>query len=162
MSPLSCAEVTDLAPAFVLGALEPAATHDVRDHLASCPEAHAEFEELGGVVPYLAESVEPAEPPAGLAGRITATIDAEVRAGRRTDAAADRLIASLGAGSRGPIPVDVPGAAAPVDAGGTADASLQVDGASRQVASPVASPVAPPVAPRQVAGAPGPADGGVR
>ncbi len=57
------------------------------------------MDELGGVVPYLAESVEPVEPPAELKGRIRAAIEAELRAGRRTDAAADRLISSLGAGS---------------------------------------------------------------
>ena len=71
MSVLSCDEVRDLAAGFVLGALDPAAMHDVRDHLATCPEAHPEMHELGGVVPYLAESVEPVEPPTALGGRIT-------------------------------------------------------------------------------------------
>jgi hypothetical protein len=99
MSTLSCEQVRDLAEGFVLGALDPVQIHDVRDHLATCPEAHPEMDELGGVVPYLAESVEPVEPPVELKGRITAAIDAELRAGRRADAAADRLISSLGAGS---------------------------------------------------------------
>ena len=31
----------------------------VREHLATCPESHAEFEELGGVVPYLLEIAGP-------------------------------------------------------------------------------------------------------
>lgn len=106
MSVLSCEQVRDLAEAFVLGALDPVQTHDVRDHLATCPLPHAEMDELGGVVPYLAESIEPVEPPAELKGRIMASIDAELRAGRRADAAADRLISSLGAGSaRAAVPV---------------------------------------------------------
>jgi hypothetical protein len=96
---LTCDQVRDLAAGFVLGALDPAAVHDVRDHLAECREPHPEMDELGGVVPYLAESVEPLEPPVELGGRIMDAIEAEIRAGRRTDAAADRLITSLGAGS---------------------------------------------------------------
>ncbi len=99
LSGLTCAEVSDLAPGFVLGALDPSQMHDVRDHLASCPEPHAEMAKLGGVVPYLADSVEPVEPPVALRGQIMEAIEAELRAGRRTDAAADRLISSLGAGS---------------------------------------------------------------
>jgi anti-sigma factor ChrR (cupin superfamily) len=103
MSRLNCDEVRDLAPAFVLGALEPVQILDVRDHLGTCPEPHPEMGELGGVLPYLAESIEPVEPPAELRGRILGVIDAEVRAGRRTEAAADRLITSLAAGSPGRV-----------------------------------------------------------
>jgi hypothetical protein len=99
MSTLSCDQVRDLAEGFVLGALDPVQTHDVRDHLASCDQPHPEMDELGGAVPYLADSVEPVEPPVELKGRIMAAIDAELRAGQRADAAADRLISSLGAGS---------------------------------------------------------------
>jgi hypothetical protein len=99
MSSLTCDQVRDLADGFVLGALDPVQTHDVRDHLASCDQPHSEMDELGGAVPYLAESVEPVEPPVELKGRIMAAIDAELRAGQRADAAADRLISSLGAGS---------------------------------------------------------------
>jgi Anti-sigma-K factor rskA/Putative zinc-finger len=99
MSTLTCDQVRDLAEGFVLGALDPVQTHDVRDHLASCDQPHPEMDELGGAVPYLAESVEPVEPPVELKGRIMAAIDAELRAGQRADAAADRLISSLGAGS---------------------------------------------------------------
>jgi Anti-sigma-K factor rskA/Putative zinc-finger len=99
MSTLTCDQVRDLAEGFVLGALDPVQIHDVRDHLASCDQPHPEMDELGGVVPHLAESVEPVEPPVELKGRIMAAIDAELRAGQRADAAADRLISSLGAGS---------------------------------------------------------------
>lgn len=119
MSEMSCEQVRDLADGFVLGALEPVQMHDVRDHLATCSEPHPEMEELGGVVSYLGQSVEPVEPPAELGGRIRGAIDAELRAGRRTDAAADRLISSLGAGSArpapGPPPVAGPPPAAPIN-----------------------------------------------
>jgi anti-sigma-K factor RskA len=67
---LTCAEVADLAPAFVLGALEAAESDSVRRHLAACPEAHPEMAELHSVVPALFETVEPVAPPAGLKERI--------------------------------------------------------------------------------------------
>jgi hypothetical protein len=143
MSPLSCDQVRDLAAGLVLGALEPNEMHDTRDHLASCPEAHPEMAELGGVVPYLAESVEPVEPPSELRGRIVGAIEAEIRAGRRTEAAADRLISSLRAGSAGPAAVE-PAAAA---AGGPV--ALAAAGASAAVGP--ASAARPPA---EVAGSP--------
>lgn len=76
---LSCDEARDRAAGFVLGALEPAEERAVREHLATCPEPHPEFAELGGVVPYLAESLldEPVEPPASLRGRVLAAAAAE-------------------------------------------------------------------------------------
>jgi len=63
-------DVRDLAAGFVLGALTPEEEAAVRDHLATCAEPHPELAELGGVVPHLAESVAPVEPPAGLRDRI--------------------------------------------------------------------------------------------
>jgi hypothetical protein len=117
MSALTCDQVRDMAEGFVLGALDPVQTHDVRDHLATCPNPHPEMDELGGVVPYLAESIEPVEPPEALKGRIMAAIDAELRAGKRAEAAADRLISSLGAGSvarEAPLQVPLAPSAAPV------------------------------------------------
>jgi anti-sigma-K factor RskA len=86
---LRCADVADLAPAFVLGALESAETDAVRRHLASCPEAHAEVAEFGSVVPALFDTVELVAPPAGLKDRILAaaatqpqrTVDAQPAAG---------------------------------------------------------------------------------
>jgi anti-sigma-K factor RskA len=77
---LSCDEIRDLAPGFVLGALEEAEMAAIRAHLATCPEIHAEMAELGGVVPYLAESLEPVEPPAGLKSRIMAAVEADLAA----------------------------------------------------------------------------------
>jgi anti-sigma factor RsiW len=74
---LACDDVRELAAAYVLDALEPAEAAAVRTHLADCPEAHAELAELGGVVAYLAETVEPIEPPARLRGRLLAAAEAE-------------------------------------------------------------------------------------
>jgi anti-sigma-K factor RskA len=74
---LRCADVADLAPAFVLGALEPAESDAVRRHLASCPEAHAEVAEFGSVAPALFETVELVAPPAGLKDRILAAAAAQ-------------------------------------------------------------------------------------
>ena len=77
---LSCDEVRDLASGFVLGALEPAEMEAVRAHLATCPEAHDEIAELSGVVPYLADSVEPMAPPTALRGRVLAAVAADAAA----------------------------------------------------------------------------------
>jgi anti-sigma factor RsiW len=63
---LRCADVLEDAPAFVLGALEASEMAAVRQHLAGCPELHAEFAELGSVVPALFETVDLIEPPASL------------------------------------------------------------------------------------------------
>ncbi len=78
--PLSCDEVRDLAAGFVLGALDRAGMAAVREHLAGCPEAHQEFAELGGVVPYLADSLEPVPPPTALGARMLAAVAAEASA----------------------------------------------------------------------------------
>lgn len=67
---MTCDDVLDLAPGFVLGALESSQMAAVREHLAECPEAHAEVERLGSVVPYLDASLEPVEPPASLRARL--------------------------------------------------------------------------------------------
>jgi anti-sigma factor RsiW len=82
-APLSCDEARDLAAGFVLGALEPAEMEAVREHLASCPEEHPEFAELGAAVPYLADSLAPLEPSAGLGRRISAAVAAEAAASGR-------------------------------------------------------------------------------
>jgi hypothetical protein len=49
----------------------------VRLHLAECPEAHAEFEELGSVLPALLASVDQVEPSEALLGRILAAARAD-------------------------------------------------------------------------------------
>ena len=75
---LTCDEVRELAGSFVLGALDADEEAAVREHLATCPEAHEEIAELGGVLPALAESVPVVEPPAGLKGRIMAAAAADL------------------------------------------------------------------------------------
>lgn len=101
-TPLSHAEALDLAPLYVLGALDDAEMAAVREHLATCPESHAEFEELGGVVPYLLESpeIEQVEPPAALGDRIMAAAAADLA--ERT--AAERTTPAPAAERTAPIP----------------------------------------------------------
>jgi Anti-sigma-K factor rskA, C-terminal/Putative zinc-finger len=82
---LRCSEVLELSGAFVLGALTPEEMDAVRAHLAACPEAHAEFAELGGVVPALFEAVEPVAPPPGLKARILAAAAADAERTIDTD-----------------------------------------------------------------------------
>jgi hypothetical protein len=77
----------ELAAGYVLGALDPAEEQAVRDHLASCPEPHEEFAELGSVVPALAETVELVEPPASLKQRVLAAAAADLAARRAAEAA---------------------------------------------------------------------------
>jgi anti-sigma-K factor RskA len=77
---LHCADASDLAAAFVLGALESAEMDAVRRHLAGCPEPHAEFAELGSVVPALFEAVDIVEPRANLGARIHDAAAAQARA----------------------------------------------------------------------------------
>ena len=88
--PMTCEEATDLAPAYVLDALEPADAAAVRAHLASCDQPHPEFGAFGGVVPVLLD-LEPSqlvEPPAGLRDRIMAAAAADLAArGERTNPA---------------------------------------------------------------------------
>lgn len=75
---LDCAEVADLAPLFVLGALAADEKAAVRAHLATCPEAHDELAAFGGTAAYLAELPEPVEPPAALKGRLMVAVSAEL------------------------------------------------------------------------------------
>lgn len=75
---LTCDEVRDLAAGFVLGALEPDEAAAVRAHLATCPEAHPEMNELAGVLPVLAAAVPLMEPPVGLKARIMAAAAADL------------------------------------------------------------------------------------
>jgi Anti-sigma-K factor rskA/Putative zinc-finger len=92
LQPMTCEEATDLAPAYVLDALEPAEAAAVRAHLASCDRPHPEFGALGGVVPVLLE-LEPSqlvEPPAGLRDRIMAAAAADLASrSERTSPAVD-------------------------------------------------------------------------
>jgi anti-sigma factor RsiW len=96
-------EAVQLAAPYVLGALEPEEEAAVREHLRTCPESHAEFEELGSVVPALAEAVEAVEPPAALKSRILAAAAAE-RLG--PPVAAAPVAAPAPAAAEAPIPID--------------------------------------------------------
>ena len=101
-------EAVELAAPYVLGALEPEEDAAVREHLRSCPESHAEFEELGSVVPALAEAVEPAEPSAALKSRILAAAAAE-RTGPAPVVSAPVIAAPVVAApvaAEAPIPID--------------------------------------------------------
>jgi anti-sigma factor RsiW len=105
---LTCAEVADLAPAFVLGALEGAESDSVRRHLAACPEAHPEMAELHSVVPALFEVVEPVGPPAGLKERILAAAAADAqRASEAQPASAPVPAAPVPATPRQPVPMSI-------------------------------------------------------
>src|SRR5664280_3437992 len=84
MAGMTCDRVRECAPGFVLGALETDEMIAVQDHLDSCPKAHPEVNELGGVLPYLAASLEPVESPAWLRQSV---IEAA-----RSDLASRRLI----------------------------------------------------------------------
>ena len=108
---LHCAEVSELAAAFVLGALEPAEAAAVRAHLAACPEPHGEFAQLGGVVPALLEAVELVAPPANLGARIRAAAEAEqaaTAAGQRAAPAHDVAPTPAPQPIRKPLLVDAP------------------------------------------------------
>jgi hypothetical protein len=77
---LTCDDVRELAGAFVLGALDPDEAAAVREHLATCADAHAEIAELGGVLPVLDASVPQVEPSAGLKTRLMAAAAADLEA----------------------------------------------------------------------------------
>ncbi len=114
---LSCDAVRDLAPLYVLDALEPAEVASIRDHLAACTDPHAELAQLGGVVPYLAGSLEPLEPPAAVGERIAAAVQADLRARARDDSAAARLVEGYGAA----VPVEAAVRETPAPAGQPVD-----------------------------------------
>jgi hypothetical protein len=77
---LTCDDVRELAGAFVLGALDADEAAAVREHLATCADAHAEIAELGGVLPVLDASVPQVEPSAGLKTRLMAAAAADLDA----------------------------------------------------------------------------------
>jgi len=77
---MTCEQAADLAPGYVLDALEPAEAAAVRGHLATCGQPHPEFGAYGGVVPVLLD-LDPSmlvEPPAGLRDRIMAAAAADL------------------------------------------------------------------------------------
>jgi len=102
---VTCEQIRELAPSFVLGALEPREERAVREHLATCPEVHDEVAALGGVVAHLAESVDLVDPPSTLRIRVLAAAAAEraaaLEAGDASPDAARRVISLPAAHERG-------------------------------------------------------------
>ena len=80
---MTCDRVRDLASGFVLGALDTREMIAVSDHLESCRKPHPEVGDLGGVLPYLAASLDPVEPPAWLRDSVVAAAKADLEARRR-------------------------------------------------------------------------------
>ena len=105
---MTCDDARDLAPGFVLGALSLDEASAVRAHLATCEQSHAEFAELGGVVPYLADSLDPVEPPAGLRSRLLAAAAAERPGIGQGSAAA--LVAAEAPSAAAPVAAEAPSA----------------------------------------------------
>ena len=89
---LTCDRVRELASGYVLGALDTEEMLDVADHLDSCRLGHPEVDEFGGVLPYLAASLEPVEPPAWLRESVIAAARADLVARRRVGAPSERRI----------------------------------------------------------------------
>jgi anti-sigma-K factor RskA len=102
---LTCDEVRDLAAGFVLNALSADEMMAVRAHLASCDDAHAEIDELAGVLPVLGESVPVVEPPAALKGRIMEAAAADLEERRGAAAPAAQLTTAQPAPAQEPIPL---------------------------------------------------------
>ena len=144
---IDCAEAEDRAAFFVLDALSPREAAEVREHLATCTDRHAEFAELGGVVPYLAELPEQFEPPATLRDRVLDAVAADVRARQRDESAAERLVSSLGSAPRPVFPAR--GAGQEAAAAGPAETSPPVAAPAR-ASRPAETPVAAPPPPAEV------------
>ncbi len=102
-------QAIDVAPGYVLGALERDDEAAVRDHLATCLLPHPDFEALGGIVPALLDldDLVLVEPPPSLGLRIMAAAAADL-------AANPRGAASSPATTPGPItPASDPATASP-------------------------------------------------
>jgi hypothetical protein len=90
---MTCDRVRELASGFVLGALDPDEMIAVSNHLDGCAEPHPEVEDFGGLLPYLAESLEPVEPPAWLRESVIAAARADLVARRRVGKPSEHRIA---------------------------------------------------------------------
>ncbi len=87
---MTCEEVLEMGPAFVLGALERDEERTVAEHVRTCPHGEQElaaFAEFGAVIPALLESVPLVEPPASLRGRIRAAASRDLEERRAAEAA---------------------------------------------------------------------------
>jgi hypothetical protein len=115
---IRCERVRELAPGFVLGALDAADMAAVHEHLIGCRDPHPELRELGGVLPYLATLLEPVEPPARLRAAVIAAAQADLAAHPRSAEVAGSRVATI----RRTIPAPESGAV-------EAEAAEQVNGA---------------------------------
>jgi anti-sigma-K factor RskA len=90
MTPLrfTCQDVDELAGALAIGAVDADEARAAREHLATCPEPHAELRSLIGADAVLAAGLEPIEPSAGLRDRLMRSAEAAPR--RESVAAAER------------------------------------------------------------------------
>ena len=77
---IGCDSVRDLAPGFVLGALDAADMAAVRGHMSTCTKPHPELREMGGVLSYLGGSLDPVEPRKHLRAAVMAAAQADLRA----------------------------------------------------------------------------------
>jgi anti-sigma-K factor RskA len=83
-------EAIELAGLYVLGALSPDERAQVEAHLASCPEGHDEFAQVGALTPALASLADPVSAPASLKDRVMADYRAGVEAAARPPATMER------------------------------------------------------------------------
>ena len=90
---MTCEKVRELASGFVLGALDTDELIAVQDHLDTCAKGHPEISELGGVVPYLAVTIDPVEPPEWLRESVIAAARADLQVSRRVGKIAERRAA---------------------------------------------------------------------
>ena len=109
---LTCDDVREMTGSFVLGALEPGEEAAVREHLATCSDAHVEIAELASVLPELQASVPVVEPPAALRGRImeAAAADLAERGGPASGAppAPAAAVPAAGAATTAGVPIPFP------------------------------------------------------
>jgi anti-sigma-K factor RskA len=126
---MDCDTIRDLAPLYVLGALEPDEAAAVRAHVASCDDAHAELQELAEPAGALLLEVEPVEPPSALKARLMAAAEADLREGRHPSTAGAAAAALGGQPPVQPVAQETrtpaPRAAAPAPAAAVVD--LQVE-----------------------------------
>ena len=116
---VTCDRVRELASGFVLGALDTDEMIAVAAHLDSCPEEHPEVYEFGGVVPYLAETIEPVEPPSWLRESVIAAAKADLNARRRVGVSSEpRVIQPIAMPAPAPVALSAVGESRPGAAGG--------------------------------------------
>lgn len=77
---IGCDQVRDLAPGFVMGALDAAEMAAVRAHMSTCAKPHPELREMGGILPYLGGSLDPVEPAKHLRAAVMAAALADLQA----------------------------------------------------------------------------------